>query len=299
MTATVNSRSQQTTDTHRRILQCGGKSLDLSRPRVMGVLNITPDSFSDGGCLHKDGRPCVENALRRVEQMLDEGADIIDIGGESTRPGAAPVSVQEEMDRVLPMVEAVNQRFDTIISVDTSTAQLMQAAADCGAGLLNDVRALEKNAAVQAAVDTGLPVCLMHMRGQPQTMQDSPQYYDVVKEVSDYISERVSECIKQGLQQNNIVVDPGFGFGKSPEHNLILLNRLADIAALGYPVLVGLSRKSLIGHVLGRPVDKRLAGSLALATLAVSRGASIIRVHDVEQTVDAVRMCDAVIKQTS
>jgi dihydropteroate synthase len=276
-------------------LQCGRRWLDLSSPRIMAVLNVTPDSFSDGGSLNDGGRLSLDLALRRVETLLTEGADIIDVGGESTRPGAAEVSVSEEMDRVLPVVEAIAARFDTVISVDTSTPELMRASAAAGAGLINDVRALERQGAVAAAADTGLPICLMHMLGTPQMMQDNPQYEDVVSEVGRYLSLRVDACLTAGIAKERLLLDPGFGFGKTVEHNLQLLKRLSELEPGGYPVLVGLSRKSIIGNVLGRKVDQRLAGSLALAMLAVERGAAIVRVHDVQQTSDVLRLRQAVL----
>jgi len=278
-----------------RVLPCGARFLRLDTPQVMGVLNVTPDSFSDGGVLHQHGKPSVDKALARVEQMLDEGAAIIDVGGESTRPGAEPVSLTEELDRVVPVVEAITQRFETIVSVDTSSPDVMLAAAAAGAGMLNDVRALERPGAIAAAAKTGLPVCLMHMQGQPKTMQQSPNYHSVVNEVSGYLQSRADACIAAGIDRSRLLIDPGFGFGKSVEHNLGLLNHLSVLVELDYPVLVGLSRKSLIGKVLGRDVDQRLAGSLALAVLAAERGASIIRVHDVAETVDAVSLYSAVI----
>lgn len=277
-----------------RVLQCGARFLHLDAPQVMGVLNVTPDSFSDGGALHQHGKPSLDKALIRVEQMLAEGAAIIDVGGESTRPGAEPVSLIEELDRVVPVVEAITQRFETIVSVDTSSPDVMLAAADAGAGILNDVRALERPRAIETAAKTGLPVCLMHMQGQPKTMQQSPDYKAVVNEVSYYLQSRADACIAAGIDRSRLLIDPGFGFGKSVEHNLSLLNHLSVLADLDYPVLVGLSRKSLIGKVLGRDVDQRLAGSLALAVLAAERGASIIRVHDVAETVDAVSLYSAV-----
>ena len=278
-----------------RVLPCGARFLRLDTPQVMGVLNVTPDSFSDGGALHQHGKPSVDKALARVEQMLDEGAAIIDVGGESTRPGAEPVSLTEELDRVVPVVEAITQRFETIVSVDTSSPDVMLAAAAAGAGMLNDVRALERPGAIAAAAKTGLPVCLMHMQGQPKTMQQSPNYHSVVNEVSGYLQSRADACVAAGIDRSRLLIDPGFGFGKSVEHNLGLLNHLSVLVELDYPVLVGLSRKSLIGKVLGRDVDQRLAGSLALAVLAAERGASIIRVHDVAETVDAVSLYSAVI----
>lgn len=261
----------------------------------MGVLNTTPDSFSDGGSLHVAGMLDMDKVLRRVESMLNAGAAIIDVGGESTRPGATVVPLDQEMSRVLPVVEAVAQRFDTIISVDTSSPELMRAAADAGAGLLNDVRALSRPGAVEAAAETGLAVCLMHMLGSPEMMQDNPSYSDVQKEVATYLLARVDICRKAGIDANKLILDPGFGFGKTAEHNLQLLNRLPAFVDLGYPVLVGLSRKSVIGKVLNRDVSDRLAGSLGLAVMAVTKGAAIIRAHDIAETVDAVRIAQAVM----
>ena len=278
-----------------RSLQCGERLLDLGRPHVMGVLNVTPDSFSDGGRLHSGQSLDLSKALFRAEQMLLQGATIIDVGGESTRPGAAVVGPQEEMDRVLPVVHSISERLDTVISVDTSTPELMLLASRAGAGMLNDVRALEREGALSAAEKTGLPICLMHMQGEPTTMQTKPQYRNVVADVSSYLRSRVDACEAGGIGQEKLLLDPGFGFGKSAVHNLVLLNRLSELLALGCPLLVGLSRKSLIGALLNREVDDRLAGSLSLAVLAVDRGASIVRVHDVSETVDAVRLAHAVI----
>jgi len=265
----------------------------------MGVLNTTPDSFSDGGDLLVDGCLSLDKVLPRCAQMLAEGAVIIDVGGESTRPGATPISVQQELDRVIPAVAAIAARFDTIISVDTSSAEVITAAAAVGAGLINDVRALERSGALKAAAATGLPVCLMHMQGRPQTMQLAPSYSDVVENVSAYLLDRVRCCKEAGFDGSQLLLDPGFGFGKSAEHNLSLLNRLPQLRALGYPLLVGLSRKSIIGRVLGREVEDRLVGSLSLAVLAVDRGATIIRAHDIQQTVDAVAMAAAVLAESA
>ena len=276
-------------------IDCGGRLLDLSSPQVMGILNTTPDSFSDGGSLHVAGALSIDKVLKRVDQMVDAGAAIIDVGGESTRPGADAVSLDQEMSRVLPVVEAIAKRFDVIISVDTSSPSLMSDAASAGAGLLNDVRALTRAGALSAAVDTGLPVCLMHMLGSPEMMQDAPDYSDVQEEVASYLLARASACIEAGIAADKILIDPGFGFGKTVEHNLQLLNRLPAFASLGYPVLVGLSRKSIIGKVLNRDIGGRMAGSLALAVMAISKGAAIIRAHDVAETVDAVRMAQAVM----
>ncbi|MBL4609782.1 MAG: dihydropteroate synthase [Pseudomonas sp.] len=271
-------------------LPCGDRELDLSNAHVMGILNVTPDSFSDGGrFVHLD------QAMRHVEQMLDEGATLIDVGGESTRPGADLVTPQQELDRVIPVVEAIRQRFDTVVSVDTSTPEVMRAAAAAGAGLINDVRALQRPGALDAAAATGLPVCLMHMQGDPQSMQQAPRYTSVIEEVSAFLVERTAACARAGIGPERLLLDPGFGFGKTLEHNLQLFAGMQRLLPEGLPLLVGVSRKSMIGQLLGRPVDQRLAGGLALATLAVRAGAKIIRVHDVAPTVDAVRMTEAVM----
>ena len=278
-------------------LNCAGRVLDLSIPRVMGILNVTPDSFSDAGALYSGGRPALDRALRQIARMVADGAAIIDIGGESTRPGAKPVSTQEELDRVLPVIECAAQEFDVVLSVDTSSPEVMLEAAARGAGLINDVRALSRPGAIQAVAAAGLPVCLMHMQGEPQSMQQQPHYIDVVDEVRAFLAQRIDACTKLGVARRNLVIDPGFGFGKTPRHNLQLLNRLDQLQLLKCPVLVGLSRKSLIGHVVKRPVGERLAGSLALAAIAAQRGAVIFRVHDVRETTDVVRLCTAVIQE--
>lgn len=276
------------------VLSCAGRSLDLSTPLVMGVINTTPDSFSDGGTLYRGGQLDSELGLRRAAEMVAAGAAILDIGGESTRPGAAAVSLQEEMDRVLPLVEIIAAQLDVVISVDTSSPELMLAAASVGAGMLNDVRALQLPGALQAASATGLPVCLMHMQGAPKGMQLAPDYVDVVAQVSEFLGQRVAACESAGITSDKLLLDPGFGFGKTVAHNLQLLRDLELLVQLGLPVLVGLSRKSMIGKLLGRDVNQRLPASLALAVLAVERGASIIRTHDVEATADAVAMAVAV-----
>jgi dihydropteroate synthase len=268
-------------------LQCGARTLDLSAPVVMGVLNVTPDSFSDGGRF-KDR----DAALKHAEAMIAAGAAVIDIGGESTRPGAAPVSVAQELDRVVPVIEAVATRCDVVISVDTSTAEVMRESANAGAGLINDVRALRRPGALQAAAESGLAVCLMHMQGEPDTMQRAPLYRDVVAEVLDFLSERVDACVAGGIAPELVVLDPGFGFGKTDDHNLALLAALPQLAARG-PVLAGLSRKSMIGRLLGRKIEDRMIGSVTLALLAAERGARILRVHDVAETVDALRLLRA------
>lgn len=266
-------------------MQCGKRQLDLSVPQVMGVLNVTPDSFSDGGLFI--GR---EKALDHARYMADAGATLIDVGGESTRPGALPVTVQEELDRVLPVIEALSQETECLISVDTSTPEVMLAAAKAGAHLINDVRALSRPGALNAAAVAGLPVCLMHIQGEPSTMQRAPEYCDVVSEVYEYLEGRIELCLQAGIAKSQLLVDPGFGFGKTLEHNLLLLKYLSVFADLGCPVLVGLSRKSILGAILDKPVQERLAGSLALAMLALERGANIVRVHDVAETMDVVKV---------
>ncbi|MFN3579586.1 MAG: dihydropteroate synthase [Pseudomonas sp.] len=271
-------------------LPCGDRELDLSRTHVMGILNTTPDSFSDGGRFQ-----ALDAALRHVEQMLAEGATLIDVGGESTRPGAAPVTPEQELERVVPVVQAIKARFDTLVSVDTSTAQVMLESAAAGAGLINDVRALQRPGAMQAAAQTGLPVCLMHMLGEPQTMQQQPHYVSVLAEVGAFLQERVAACEQAGIPRERLLLDPGFGFGKTLEHNLELFAHMHLLEPQGLPLLVGVSRKSMIGQLLDRPVDQRLAGGLALATMAVMRGVCILRVHDVAATVDVVRMTEAVM----
>ncbi len=276
------------------ILHCGKHKLDLSRPVVMGILNTTPDSFSDGGNSYLDDHLSIDIALRRAEKMLADGAVIIDVGGESTRPGAASVSEQEELDRVVPVVEALVSRLDALVSVDTSTAAVIRESARCGAGMINDVRALLRDGALLAVAETDLPVCLMHMQGQPTTMQANPVYDDVVTEVRCFLQERIEACLTQGIAGARIILDPGFGFGKTLAHNLELLQRLAEFGVLGYPLLVGMSRKSMLAQLLNRPVDERLPGSLALAMLAAQRGAAIIRVHDVAATVDVLKVLSAV-----
>ena len=272
------------------MLHCAGRTVDLSRPVIMGVINTTPDSFSDGGTLYQHSRLDIDQAMVRAASMVESGAAIVDIGGESTRPGARPVSEAEELDRVLPLVERINAELDVVISVDTSTPAVMAGAAACGAGLLNDVRALSREGALEAAAGTGLPVCLMHMQGLPGTMQDAPHYEDVVAEVAAYLEARVTDCESRGIGRERLLLDPGFGFGKTVEHTLQLLRGFPQLAGLGFPLLVGLSRKSLIGKLLGRDVDQRLPASLSLAVMAVERGAKIIRTHDVAETVDAVAM---------
>ncbi|MFZ3185366.1 MAG: dihydropteroate synthase [Pseudomonas sp.] len=270
-------------------LPCGNRVLDLARPQVMGILNVTPDSFSDGGRFHLR-----DAALRHAEAMVAAGASLIDVGGESTRPGALPVSAEQELQRVAPIVEAIAAELDVIISVDTSTPAVMLEAARLGAGLLNDVRALRREGALAAAASTGLPVCLMHMQGEPGNMQQNPQYQDLLSEVGGFFVARLEACSAAGIPAERLVLDPGFGFAKNLQHNLSLFKHLEKLHEFGLPLLVGVSRKSMIGQALGRDVDQRLAGGLALAALALTKGAKILRVHDVLETVDLVRMLAAV-----
>jgi dihydropteroate synthase len=255
----------------------------------MGILNATPDSFSDGGrYTHLDA------ALRHAEAMVAAGATLIDVGGESTRPGARVVSSSEELERVAPVVEALNRELDVIISVDTSTPAVITETARLGAGLINDVRSLRREGALEAAAATGLPVCLMHMLGEPGDMQDNPRYENLLLELGTFLSERMQHCAAAGIPGERIILDPGFGFAKSLDHNLSLFKHMQELHALGRPLLVGVSRKSMIGGALGRPVGERLYGGLALAALAMTKGAKILRVHDVAETVDVVRMIAAV-----
>jgi len=270
------------------MLDCAGRSLDLTRPGVMGVLNITPDSFSDGG-----QTLALDAALHRAEAMVTAGAAVIDVGGESTRPGAAPVGAEEEIRRVVPVISAIAARFPIPVSVDTSKPQVMRAAVAAGAGIINDVRALRMPGAVLAAAALQVPVCLMHMQGEPETMQQRPSYGDVVGEVVAFLQARMTACEAAGIPEGRILLDPGFGFGKTLTHNLALLAGLGAIAALGPPVVVGLSRKSMIGTLTGRSVTARIAGSLAAAVLAVERGAALVRAHDVAETVDALAVLAA------
>lgn len=259
------------------------------RTLIMGILNATPDSFSDGGLFRS-----VSAAVDHVAKMIDEGADIIDVGGESTRPGASPVSADEEMDRVIPVIEAVSQRFNVMLSIDTSKAIVMQSAVSAGAGMINDVRALTERDALQVAAELTVPVCLMHMQGQPESMQDKPVYDDVTVAVREFLNQRVAACVEVGIDMNRLIIDPGFGFGKTQQQNFKLLNELEDIRIHGLPILAGLSRKSMIGQTLGLDVNKRVYASIALALLAVRNGASILRVHDVKETSEAIRMIEAV-----
>lgn len=265
--------------------QKSDRLLDLTSPKIMGILNFTPDSFSDSGKFFT-----LDKALFQVEKMLSDGADIIDIGGESTRPNAPIVSLDDELERVVPLVEAVRQRFDCLISVDTSKAEVMKQSAFAGADIINDIRALQEPQALETAAELGLPVCLMHMQGTPQNMQQNPDYDDVVEEVADFLNQRIFACLNMGIPKEHIILDVGFGFGKTVQHNYQLLKHLNAFVQSGYPVLAGLSRKSMIGAVLDKPVDQRVIGSVAGALLAVQNGAHIVRVHDVAETADALKI---------
>ncbi|EDY85848.1 dihydropteroate synthase [gamma proteobacterium HTCC5015] len=261
----------------------------VDRPSIMGILNLTPDSFSDGGAYTH-----IDSALAQAERLLDEGADIIDVGGESTRPGARAVSAEEELKRVIPVIKRLSKHFDCPISIDTSKAEVMRAAVDAGANMINDVRALQEDGALTTAASLQVPVCLMHMQGQPRTMQSSPHYRDVVDEVMAFLDSRKNACVEAGIKDDQIVYDPGFGFGKTLAHNCELFQQLPRIVEAGYPVLVGVSRKRMIGDLTGRSTDKRVVGSAAAAALATFMGAKILRVHDVAQTRDAVRVAHGI-----
>lgn len=270
-------------------MKFGKHFLDLDRPRIMGILNVTPDSFYDGGHLLQRGRLDVDKLLAAAQAMQAEGADILDVGGESTRPGASPVTLQQELDRVVPAVEILADRLGLVVSVDTSAAAVMEAACGAGAAMINDVRALQSPGAMQVAAACGVPVCLMHMQGTPGDMQVNPEYGDAVVDVVNFLRQRIAACVDSGVPPDRILVDPGIGFGKSDDHNLALLRNLDKLRAFA-PVLVGVSRKSLFGRLLGRSVEDRLAASIATGVMALMNGASILRVHDVSATRDAVQM---------
>jgi len=271
-------------------LNFAGTTINLSTPKVMGILNVTPDSFSDGGQYLS-----LEKAIAQAESMVEQGASFIDIGGESTRPGADAVDLEEESRRVLPVIEGLKQRdLPAVISIDTSKPELMKRAVEAGAGLVNDVNALQAPTALDVVANLKVPVCLMHKQGEPRTMQQDPQYNNVVEDVCQFLQERVGACAKSGIKKQNIIIDPGFGFGKTLDQNLSLLKHLLRLAALDLPVLVGVSRKSMFGTLLDRPVEERLSASIAAAYAALSAGASIIRVHDVEQTMDAIKVFSAI-----
>jgi dihydropteroate synthase len=273
------------------ILDCKGKLLDLTYPQVMGILNVTPDSFSDGGQFFGE-----DLALKQAQQMVADGAVIIDVGGESTRPGAAVVTIEQEIARVVPVIKAVQSEIDVAISIDTSKPEVMRAAVAAGAGLINDVQALRVEGALEAASALDVPVCLMHAQGTPQTMQDNPHYEHVVEEVVNFLLERVAACEARGIKRDKLILDPGFGFGKRARHNLRLMKHLERLIEIELPVLVGVSRKSIIGQLLDVSVEERLAGSLAMASIAVWQGAKLIRTHDVRETVQAVNLCNYVMQ---
>ncbi|NJD84988.1 dihydropteroate synthase [Candidatus Erwinia dacicola] len=262
--------------------------LDLSHPHVMGILNVTPDSFSDGG-KHNE----LIQALTHANEMINAGATIIDVGGESTRPGAADVSVEQELERVIPVVEAIAQRFEVWISVDTSKPEVIRKSAHFGAHIINDIRSLQEPGALEAAAETGLPVCLMHMQGEPKTMQQAPQYKNILRDVDEFFVEHIARCEGAGIKKSQLLLDPGFGFGKNLSHNYLLLAHLADYHRFGLPLLVGMSRKSMIGQLLNVGPSQRLTGSLACAVIAAMQGAHILRVHDVKETVEAMRVVEA------
>lgn len=263
------------------------------RPLLMGILNITPDSFSDGGVLYAHGKPNLDSVLRSAERMLEAGADILDVGGESTRPGAVRPSVQEELDRVTPVLEVLHANLECDISVDTSRVEVMRQAVVFGAKMINDVRALSEPAGLEFVSESGLFICLMHMQGQPDSMQNTPEYLDPVAEVFEFLESRVRACLDAGIGREKIAIDPGFGFGKTYTHNMKLMAHLSRFAEMGLPILVGVSRKGMIGELTQKPVESRLAGSLAMAQFALDRGANILRVHDVAETYDMIRVWTA------
>jgi dihydropteroate synthase len=275
---------------------CGNFQLDLSIPRVMGIVNVTPDSFSDGGKFTATNL-AIEHALK----LAEEGADILDIGGESTRPNATPVSLQQELDRVIPVIEALvkqlkqDKQVNIPISIDTYKPQVMQAAIAAGASMVNDVRALQEDGALEIVAKTNVGICLMHMQGTPQTMQQNPHYADVVNDVKAFLAARLQASVHAGVATSRILLDPGFGFGKTREHNILLLQNLQSFATLGQPLLVGLSRKSVLGQVTGNDINARLYASIAASVLSAMKGAKMLRVHDVRATVEALKFVHAVI----
>ncbi|MBK5144244.1 dihydropteroate synthase [Budviciaceae bacterium BWR-B9] len=271
-------------------LESRGLTLDLNYPQVMGILNVTPDSFSDGGRYRQ-----IENALRHANEMIQAGATIIDIGGESTRPGADEVPTDEELERVIPVAEAIAKNFEVWVSVDTYKPEVMRESHRVGVHLINDIRALQEPGALEVAIESGLPVCLMHMQGMPRTMQHEPQYTNVVSEVDDFFTEHITRCVNAGMDREKILLDPGFGFGKNLRHNYQLLAHLSDFHHFGLPLLVGMSRKSMVGQLLNVPPDQRVIGSIACATIAAMQGAQIIRVHDVKETAEAMRIVEATL----
>lgn len=269
------------------ILKANNKTLVLDRPHVMGILNVTPDSFSDGGKFSS-----LDNALQQAERMVQAGVSIIDIGGESTRPGAPDVSLEEELERVIPAIKAIRAKFDVWISIDTSKAEVMRQAVEAGADLINDVRALQEPGALQVAADANVPICLMHMKGQPRTMQANPSYDDVLQDVEAFLQERVEACEAVGISKEQLILDPGFGFGKTIEHNYHLLAHLEKFHLLGLPVLAGMSRKSMIFKLLDKVPADCMVASVTCATIAAMKGAQIIRVHDVEETLEAMKIIE-------
>lgn len=271
------------------ILKANHKSLDLSQPQVMGILNVTPDSFSDGGKFDT-----LDNALTQAKRMIEAGVTIIDIGGESTRPGAPDVALEEELQRVIPVITAIRQHSDVWISIDTSKAEVMRQAILAGADIINDVRALQEPGALEVAAQAGLPICLMHMQGQPRSMQANPHYEDLVKEVGEFLQERIEACEKVGIQREQLILDPGFGFGKTLEHNYHMLAHLEEFHQFGLPILAGMSRKSMLFKLLDKAPAECVAASVSCATIAAMKGAQIIRVHDFEQTLDAMKIVSMV-----
>ncbi|WP_282177944.1 dihydropteroate synthase [Vibrio nereis] len=267
------------------ILTANNKTLDLSTPQVMGILNVTPDSFSDGGKFNS-----LDNALTQAKRMIDAGVTIIDVGGESTRPGAPDVSVEEELERVIPVIKAIRQHYDVWISVDTSKAEVMRQAAKAGADIINDVRALLEPGALEVAAQAGLPICLMHMQGQPRTMQEAPHYDNLMEEVGKFLQERVAACEAVGISKEQLILDPGFGFGKTLQHNYHMLAHLEDFHQFGLPILAGMSRKSMVFKLLNKTPAECVAASVSCATVAALKGAQIIRVHDFEETLDAMKV---------
>ena len=273
-------------------LKLANHTMSFDRPRVMGVINVTPDSFSDGGQYMLP-----DQAMQRAEIMVSEGADIVDVGGESTRPGSIEVGVQEELDRVIPVIERISASLDVMVSADTSKPEVMRAAVGAGASLINDIFALRRDGALETMAGLDAGICLMHMQGTPQIMQDAPQYEALPGDIIDFLRQRVAACVAAGVDRNRVLVDPGFGFGKTCEHNLQILEKLAELRVLELPILVGLSRKKLLGDLTGRPTDSRMPAGIAAAVIAVERGASIVRTHDVGPTIDALRVVQAVREQ--
>lgn len=270
-------------------LHSNKKTLSLSTPQVMGILNVTPDSFSDGGKFNR-----IDHALEQAHSMIQAGASIIDIGGESTRPGAPEVSLQEELNRVIPVITALRAESDVWISIDTSKAEVMKQAVEAGADIINDVRALQEPGAIEVAAGAGVPVCLMHMQGQPRTMQSNPKYQDVLLEVGEFLNERVTACEKAGIKKEQLILDPGFGFGKTLAHNYHLLANLEKFHQFGIPLLAGMSRKSMIFKLLEKQPAECVVGSVTCASIAALKGAQIIRVHDVPETVEAMKIINTI-----